>query len=290
MFNSTTINIIDGNNYIYRAYYAMKARKHAMTNDSGFPTGALYGFTKMLFGLTIESQFPPSHAVVVLDPPGPNFRHNLFPLYKANRAGGAHLDLDKQRPYFPRVASALGMPVLQVPGYEADDVIATLVKRFASDAECAIYSSDKDLLQLLVYDGVVMRDTMKGKQFGLAEVQDKFGVTPDLIADVLALAGDTSDNVPGVPGIGIKTAAKLLAEYGSLDGVLANATRVSGKKRSANLVGYAHQARLSYQLVTLRYVDLQVDLDGLKLKRPDKDRLAHMLDVFGFSSLKHHVR
>jgi DNA polymerase-1 len=239
-----TLVVVDALNYLFRAYHALPP----LTTKAGLPTGAVYGFCQML--LRIDREQRPTHLCVVFDAPGATFRDELFPDYKANRPPTppeliAQIDLAHQ------AAAAFGCAVLSVPGVEADDVIATLVRLArASDLAVVIGSSDKDLMQLCSEE-VRLLDAMKNRLLGPAEVREKWGVAPDQLGDVLALMGDSVDNVPGVAGIGPKTAAELVATYGSLAGVVANADKIKGKKGQAIAESKA-QLQLSRELVRLK--------------------------------------
>ena len=236
--------LIDGSGYIFRAFFALPP----LTDPQGVPVGAVYGFCNMLFRLVQD--MAGDQLVVVFDKGKASFRDAIFPDYKANRLEPPD-DLAPQFPLVREAALAVGLPVIELEGYEADDIIATYA-RAAREAgrEVIIVSSDKDLMQL-IRAGVQMYDPMKQKAIDRAEVIARFGVGPELVRDVLALAGDTSDNVPGVPGIGVKTAAQLLQEFGDLEGLLAQAATIRQPKRRENLLEHAEQARVSQKLVTL---------------------------------------
>jgi DNA polymerase I len=242
--DKTRLVLIDGSGYIFRAFFALPP----LTDPQGVPVGAVYGFCNMLFRLVQD--MPGDQLVVVFDKGKASFRDAIYPDYKANRLEPPD-DLAPQFPLVRDAALAVGLPVIELEGYEADDIIATYA-RAACEAgrEVIIVSSDKDLMQL-IRAGVQMYDPMKQKAIDRAEVIARFGVGPELVRDVLALAGDTSDNVPGVPGIGVKTAAQLLQEFGDLEGLLANAATIRQPKRRENLLEHAEQARVSQKLVTL---------------------------------------
>src|SRR5262245_38315863 len=211
--------IIDAMNFLFRAFHALPPLK----TTQGLQTGAIYGLCQMI--LRIEREQPPTHLCVVYDAPGENFRKKIYDAYKAHRPPMPP-ELAEQLGMVRRVVDAFGLAQLEVPGFEADDIIATLTRiGTAAGLEIVICSSDKDLMQLCG-DGVVVLDTMKNRRLGPAEVQEKFGVPPALVGDVLALMGDSIDNVPGVAGIGPKTAAELINKYGSLEGVLASAGEI----------------------------------------------------------------
>lgn len=281
MKSSPQLYLLDGSSYIYRAYYGIKD----VANAEGMPTNAIFGFTRMLLGMLQENR--PDYLAVVFDTPRQEtFRREIYPPYKANRDAMPE-DLAAQLPYIRRMLQALDIAALEAPGFEADDVIATLARSYAAQGvEVTVVTGDKDLLQI-VSDRVVLLDTMKGKRSGPQEVLERFGVPPELVADVLGLAGDTSDNIPGVPGIGDKTAAKLVQQFGSLEGVLQWQGLVNGKTRRESLQLYADQARLSKRLATVRYdVPLQVSLDELQIRPPKLPHLIPLLRELGFAALE----
>ncbi len=270
--------LIDGSSYIYRAYFAIRH----LSNSKGFATNAVYGFTNMLLKVMREEK--PDHLAVVFDAKGPTFRKEIYPEYKANRAAMPD-DLVPQIPVIKDVVRGFRLPALELQGFEADDIIATLVRRFAAQGmEVTVVTGDKDLMQI-VGERVRLYDTMKDQFFGLAEVAERFGGPPEIVADVLGLAGDTSDNVPGVPGIGEKTARELIAEFGSLENLLANVDRVKGK-RGEKLREFADQALLSRELVRLREdVPLQLDYDDFALSEPDLSALGAIFKEMEFHKL-----
>ncbi|TYO97567.1 DNA polymerase I [Geothermobacter ehrlichii] len=257
--------LIDGSSYIYRAYYAIRH----LSNSRGMATNAIYGFTQML--LKVLRQYRPDAVAVVFDSKGPTFRKEIYPDYKANRAAMPE-DLVPQIPVIKQVVRAFNLPALEREGYEADDIIATLARRAeASGMDVTVVTGDKDLMQI-VSEHVRLLDTMKDQVYGPKEVAERFG-GPDRVIEVQALAGDSSDNVPGVPGIGEKTAKQLIDEYGSLENLLANLDRIRQPKRRANLEQYAELARLSRRLVAL-VDDLELDVDPAELRLPEPDREA----------------
>ncbi|MCM2265052.1 MAG: DNA polymerase I [Desulfuromonadales bacterium] len=270
--------LIDGSGYIYRAYFAIRH----LSNSKGVATNAVYGFINMLLKVVREQQ--PDHLAVVFDSRGPTFRHALYPEYKANRAAMPD-DLVPQVPVIKEVVRAFNMPAIELAGFEADDIIATLAKRFASEGmEVTVVTGDKDLMQV-VSERIRLLDTMKDKVSGLAEVAERFGGTPAQVVEVQALAGDSSDNVPGVPGIGEKTAVELIREFGSVENLLANLDRVKGKRRE-NLEAFAEQARLSWQLVKLHDdVPLDLDFNSFSLSPPDREALTRLFKELEFHKL-----
>ena len=271
------IFLIDGSSYIYRAYYAIRH----LNNSRGMATNAIYGFTNMLLKVMREHQ--PHLLAVIFDSKGPTFRKDLYPEYKANRSAMPE-DLVPQIPYIKRVVEALNMPGIELAGYEADDIIATLAKKFAAEGmDVTVVTGDKDLMQI-VDDHIRLLDTMKDRTYGPAEVSERFGGA-DKVVEVQALAGDSSDNVPGVPGIGEKTAKVLIDEFGDIETLLANLDRVKGKRRE-NLENYADQARLSKRLVTL-VADLPLDLDehDFVLSDPNREALTELFKECEFHKL-----
>lgn len=271
--------LIDGSGYIFRAFFALPP----MTRPDGTPVNAVFGFASMLFKLMQER--PDDDLVVVFDHSRESFRNQLYDQYKANRdEPPAEL-----RPQFALVrdaARAFGLPVVDVEGFEADDLIAAYAKRAKEAGEpVVIVSSDKDLMQL-VGPGVEMWDPMKQKVIGREAVIERFGVGPELVCDALALIGDTSDNVPGVPGVGPKNAAQLLQEFGSLEGLLANLGKIKQPKRREALEQHAERARLSYRLVCLDdTAPVPLDLQELHRRPFDARQLLSFLQENGFRSL-----
>ena len=271
--------LIDGSGYIFRAFHALPM----MVSPNGVPVNAVFGFTKMLMKLMDDLQ--PSHVLVIFDAGRVTFRNDIYPDYKQNRTDPP----DELVPQFSLVrdaTEALSLPVAELPGFEADDLIASYARMaHETGTDCLIVSSDKDLMQL-VRPGVTMLDPMKQRRISDAEVAEKFGVLPNRVVDVQSLAGDSTDNVPGVPGIGIKTAAELINQFGDLDSLLAGAETIKQPKRRENLVNFAEQARISRELVRLKD-DVPLDNNISSLIRPhrDIDRLSAFLSQQGFNSL-----
>ena len=268
--------IVDGSGYIYRAFFA---NPHLRTS-AGDPTSAIHGFTAMLRKL-VDAESP-THLAIAFDSGRDGWRRDLYPEYKQNRSQKPE-ELAAQEPAIREIVEGYRIPVLQQDRVEADDLIATMVRHArAAGLEVVVVSSDKDLMQL-VGQGVVMLDTMKDRRFGPKEVEEKFGVPPDRVIDVLALAGDTSDNIPGVPGIGPKTATALVQQFGTVEGVLANIAEVAGAGRRENLETYREQALLSRQLVRLDDAcDIAFDLDALKVGDPDYPALKALFERYEF--------
>ena len=272
--------LIDCSGFIFRAYYGIKAD---MTNPAGTPVNAVFGFTKMVMKLIDDTNA--DHIAIMFDKARKTFRSDIYAEYKANR-GAPPDDLIPQFDLVRDAAKALNVVALDMDGYEADDLIATYTRQAREQgADVTIVSSDKDLMQL-VGPGVVMMDAMKNKIIGPDEVMEKFGVGPDKVIDVQALAGDSSDNVPGVRGIGVKTAAQLINEYGDLDAVLARAEEIKQPKRRQSLIDEADEARLSRQLVTLMDdVPVTEDLSTFAVQPRTAETLLPFLVQQGFKSL-----
>lgn len=289
--------LIDGSAYIFRAFFAMfkasQARGRSFTRSDGTPTGAVMTFSNMLWKMVREGVEggPPTRIGVIFDHSADTFRNELYPEYKANRDSPP----DELIPQFPLIREAVrgfGLNPIEQIGFEADDLIATYA-RLAGEigATVTIISGDKDLMQL-VGSGVSMYDPMPGREkvVGVTEVHDKFGVAPNKVIDVQALAGDSTDNVPGVPGIGVKTAAQLIGEYGDLETLLANAESIKQKKRRENLIEFAELARISRQLVELKNdVDLDVPLDAVDLPEIDAERLVSFCKAMEFRTFTERV-
>ncbi len=281
--------LIDASAYIFRAYHALPPLSRA---SDGLPVGAVSGFCNMLWKLLEDLRGPdrPTHFACVFDYSSYSFRNDLYPDYKANRDEPP----DDLRPQFPLVreaARAFATHALEQEGYEADDLIATYARQAEQKgARVTIVSSDKDLMQL-VSERVQMLDTMKNKSMGVDAVFEKFGVTPDKVVDVQALAGDSVDNVPGAPGIGVKTAAQLIGEYGDVDTLLARAEEVRQPKRRQTLIDHADNIRMSRELVTLKDdVPLDVEVDDLAVGEPDPATLLDFLEGMEFRTITRRVR
>ena len=281
--------LIDASAYIFRAYHALPP----LTRKSdGLPVGAVSGFCNMLFKLLEDLKGPdrPTHFACIFDYSGYTFRNEMYPEYKAHRPPTPE-DLIPQFPIIRRAAQAFATHALELEGFEADDLIATYAKQAeAKGARVTIVSSDKDLMQL-VSDKVSMLDTMKNKHVGPDEVFEKFGVGPDKVIDIQALAGDSADNVPGAPGIGPKTAAELINTFGDVDTLLARATEIKQPKRRQTLIDHADAVRISRDLVTLRCdVEVPLGLDELAVADPDPEILIGFLEEMQFQSITRRVR
>lgn len=275
--------LIDGSGFIFRAYYAMAYSGREMTDPDGTPVGAVFGFTNMLLKMLKDYHAP--YIAVIFDAARENFRNEIYPAYKANRDETPE-DLIPQFPLIREAVKAFDMPAIEMEGYEADDLIAAYTKQaLAQGKKVVVVSSDKDLMQL-IRPGVRMLDPMKGKWIGPEEVREKFGVGPERVVDVQSLAGDSIDNVPGVPGIGIKTAAELINEYGSLEGLLERAGEIKQPKRREKLIENADNARISKKLVQLdENAPVPVPLEELKTHNPDKPQLRAFLEKHAFNSI-----
>jgi DNA polymerase-1 len=280
--------LVDGSSYIFRAYHALPP----LTRKSdGLPIGAVAGFCNMLWRLLRDSVAgeKPTHLAVVFDYSATTFRNAMYDGYKAHRPEPP----EELRPQFRLIRDAVrafDLPCVEQQGYEADDIIATYA-RMACDAGATttIVASDKDLMQL-VGNGVSMYDTMKERRIGRDEVIEKFGVPPEKVVEVQALIGDSVDNVPGVPGIGVKTAAQLILEYGDLESLLTRAGEIKQPKRRESLVQYAEQARLSRRLVLLdQNVPLDHPLESIGVHDPDPRRLIAFLKAMEFNSVTRRV-
>lgn len=271
--------LVDGSGFIFRAFHALPP----MTSPEGVPVNAVYGFTTMLARLLKDHVG--THLAVLFDASRQTFRSEIYPQYKAHRPEPPE-DLRPQFSLIREATQAFNVPGIELPGWEADDLIASYATAIrAQGGTCTIVSSDKDLMQL-VGDGVCMLDPIKQTPVGPAEVETKFGVPPTKVVDVQALMGDPTDNVPGVPGIGPKTAAALVQEYGTLEAVLHAAPEMKKSKRRDMLIEHAEAARVSLQLVTLATdVPLPVPVDELNTREPDMLVLADWLDRMGFRSI-----
>jgi DNA polymerase-1 len=282
------LHLIDGSAYIFRAYHALPP----LTRKSdGLPIGAVAGFCNMLWSQLQNNKgdHAPTHIAVVFDYSSKTFRDEIYDKYKANRPELPE-DLRPQFPLTREATAAFNVACLEMENYEADDIIATLTREaVAAGGDVTIISSDKDLMQL-VGPRVVMFDAMKNKSIGVAEVEEKFGVAPDRVVDVQALAGDSVDNVPGAPGIGIKTAALLINEYGDLETLLARADEIRQPKRREALTGNAELIRLSRRLVTLdAHAPVPWALDALEVKEPEAEPLMEFLSKMEFRTLTKRV-
>jgi DNA polymerase I len=279
--------LVDGSGYIFRAYYALPPLSR---KSDGLPTGAVSGFCSMLFKLledarSDDSKHKPTHFAVIFDSARKNFRNDIYSEYKANRAEAPD-DLAPQFEYIRKSVKAFNLPSIELLNYEADDLIATYAKKITdAGAKVTVISSDKDLMQL-VSNKVRLFDPMKSRVIGEKEVIEKFGVKPEQVIDVQSLAGDSSDNVPGVPGIGIKTAAELINKYKNLDKLLSKASEIPQNKRRETLLANKDKALLSKQLVTLKDdVPVKNDPAEFLIKEVNKDKLYEFLREMEFNRI-----
>ena len=283
------VYLVDGSGYIFRAFHALPP----LTRPSdGLPVGAVHGFCQMLWKLIQDAKAGrgPTHIAVIFDASRLNYRNNIYPNYKANRPPAPE-ELIPQFPLIRAAVKAFNIASIEQEGFEADDLIATYAKAAVeAGGDVTIVSSDKDLMQL-VKPGILMLDTMKGnKLIGREEVIEKFGLEPACVVDIQALAGDSTDNVPGVPGIGIKTAADLIREYGDLDSLLARAGEIKQPKRREKLIEFAEQARMSRELVRLKDdVPIEVPIEKLGLQEQLSDPLLSFMRTMEFNTLTKRV-
>lgn len=272
-----TLYILDGSYYIFRAFYALRS----LSNSKGMPTNGLFAFTQMLLNVIRDQN--PEHLIVAFDPPGKTFRHEMYEPYKANRETPPD-ELRVQMPHFRRIVKALNIPVIEVSGFEADDVIGTIVRsKTREGVNVVVLTGDKDLYQL-VDEHTTLVDSMRDRHVGIPEVIERFQVGPEGVAAVLALAGDSSDNIPGVPSIGEKTAGMLIKQFGTLENVLASIDEVGGKKRKENLREFGDQARLSLDLSTIKTdVPFELTRDQMAVEAPDFEAFDKLCAEFEFA-------
>ncbi|MCX8119091.1 MAG: DNA polymerase I [Desulfobacterota bacterium] len=267
--------LIDGSSYLYRAFYAIRH----LSNSKGLPTNAIYGFTQML--LKVLKEHRPDYLAIVFDSKAPTFRSEVFKEYKANRPAMPE-GLIPQIPYIKKIIEGYRIATLEQEGYEADDLIGTVAKGFESEVDVVIITGDKDILQL-VNDRIQVYDTMKERRFGVAEVKERFGVSPEQVVDVMGLAGDAIDNIPGVPGIGEKTAVELIRAFGSIDHLLGHLDQIPQKKLREKLQQHAALARLSRTLATIRTdVPLACRIEDFALSPPDLKSLRELFKELEF--------
>ncbi len=271
--------LIDGNSYIYRAYFAIRN----LSTSKGFPTNAIYGFTTML--LKIVREHRPDYLAVTFDAKGPTLRHAEYQDYKAQRPEMPD-PLRRQIPYIHRLVEAFRMPVILMEGYEADDLIGTLARQAEQkDLDVTIVSGDKDMFQLITPQTCVY-DTMKDKVFRAEEVRERFGVEPDRVVEIMGLMGDSIDNIPGVPGIGEKTAVDLIRRFGTIENLLGHLDDLNKPKLRDNLRAFAEQARMSRQLALIRRdCPVELNLDRFRRAEPDAEAMTRLLRELEFSSL-----
>jgi len=283
MHTEKTIYLIDGSAYIHRAYHAIRS----LTNSKGFPTNAVFGFTRML--LKLMQDRAPEYVAMCFDARGPTFRHEVFKEYKANRPPMPE-DLSVQIPYIKAVTEGYNLTVYEVPGYEADDLIGTFARAAEeSGFRVVMVTGDKDFMQL-VTDRAVIWDPMKDEAIDLDKIQVSKGVRPDQIVDVMGLSGDSSDNIPGVPGIGPKTALDLIKTYGDMESLYRQVESIPKKKQRENLIRYREQAFLSRRLATIdTHAPVSFDVAAFKVKDADAVRLANLFQELEFRQLQQAV-
>ena len=280
MKNDKTLYLIDGSAYIYRAYHAIRS----LTNSKGLPTNAAFGFTRMLIKL-IEDRSP-EYVVMFFDAKGPTFRHELYRDYKANRPPMPE-DLSIQIPYIKEITHGFNIPVIEMQGFEADDLIGTFRYQAEQDGFFVVMvTGDKDFVQL-VTDNAVIWDPMKEKTIDINTVRDDFGVEPYQMIDVMALSGDVSDNIPGVPGIGPKTALSLIKTFGTVERLYERVNTITNKKQHENLVQHKEQALLSKELVKINIdVPFPFNSENFKYKTPDNTGLSKLFKQLEFRQLQ----
>lgn len=274
-----TVYLVDGSSYLHRAYHAIRN----LSNSQGFPTNAVFGFTRMVLKLLADKN--PAYLAVVFDAKGPTFRHKIYPQYKANRPPMPE-SMAMQVPLTKGIVRNLSISMLEMEGFEADDIMGTIA-RLCEQKGChvVLVTGDKDFRQIITPQ-TCMWDTMKDKETGYDSLQAEYEFEPARFIDVMALSGDSSDNIPGVPGVGEKTAVKLVKEFGRLEDVLQRAEQVKQKKLKENLQAYSDQALLSKQLVTIdRYVPLEMEIEALRVGRPERNKLAETFRELEFKGL-----
>jgi len=280
MENEKTIYMVDGSAYIYRAYHAVRG----LSNSKGHPTNAVFGFTRMLLKL-IEDRSP-EYIGIFFDSKGPTFRHKIYKEYKANRPPMPE-DLSVQIPYIKEVTKGLNLPVIEMPGFEADDLIGTCAHMAEKNGFSVIMvTGDKDFMQLVTEKSIIW-DPMKNKTLDEKSIREVNGVEPSMMVEVMGLSGDTADNIPGVPGIGPKTALSLIKTFGSMKNLYEKVDTITKKKQHENLVKYRKQALLSRELVTIdTSVPLKFNPQEFKLKEPDNAKLSKLFKDLEFTQLQ----
>jgi DNA polymerase-1 len=283
MEKEKTVYLIDGTAYIYRAYHAIRS----LSNSKGLPTNAIFGFTRILIKLVEDRN--PQYAAMFFDSKGPTFRHEIYPEYKANRPPMPE-DLAVQIPYIKNVTAAYNLPIIELQGFEADDLIGTYARLAEKDGFAVVMvTGDKDFMQL-VSDNVVIWDPMKEKTINIQTIREDFGVEPNQMIDVMGLSGDSADNIPGVPGIGQKTALDLIKTYGDMEHLYREVESITKKKQRENLITYKEQALLSKELVTIdTLTPMSVEIEGFSLQAPDTDALSELFQTFEFRQLQQSV-
>jgi DNA polymerase-1 len=278
MPNRPRLFLIDGSSYLFRAFYAIRH----LSNSKGLPTNAIYGFTQML--LKVLKEHRPDYLAVIFDSKAPTFRSEVYKEYKANRPAMPE-GLTPQIPYIKKIIEGYQIALLEMEGYEADDLIGTVAKRLESEVDVVIITGDKDILQL-VSDRIQVYDTMKEKRLGVDEVIQRFGVSPEQVVEVMGLSGDAIDNIPGVPGIGEKTAIQLIKNYGSIENLLTHVEEIPQKKLKENLKAHGDLARLSRQLATIHTdVPVRYQLKDFSPSSPDLKSLKEIFKELEFNKL-----
>ncbi len=272
------IVLVDGSSYLYRAYYALPPLK----SPKGEPTGAIYGFLRMISSLMKD--LSPEYIAVVFDLPGKTFRHEKYQEYKANRKETPD-DLKVQIPKIKELIKLWGIKILEIPGYEADDIIATLAKKGKEKGfEVVIVTPDKDMMQL-VEEGIKILNPVNGEIFDREKVKEKYGIYPEQFVDYLAMIGDTVDNIIGVKGVGPKTAAKLLNEYGNLENILKNIDKLKPKLQEAFNEAKERLKENIFLIKLKSDIPLDIDIEDLKKEKADLQALKEEFEELGFKSL-----
>lgn len=275
-----TVYLIDGTAYIHRAYHAIRS----LSNSKGLPTNAVFGFARMIIKLMADKS--PDYAAMFFDSRGPTFRHDLYPDYKANRPPMAD-DMAVQIPYIKELTAGFNIPIFELPGYEADDLIGTVARRAAAEGfDVVMVTGDKDFMQLIT-ERITIWDPMKDEVLNRDTVKAKHGLEPGQMLDVLGLAGDASDNIPGVPGIGPKTAVSLLQSFGSMDGIYENIDRIVSKTQKEKLAAHKDQAFLSRNLARINTESpIDIDVPAFRVTPPDNNKLAKIFQELEFRQLQ----
>ncbi len=274
-----TVYLVDGSSYIYRAYHAIRE----LSTSKGLPTNAIFGFTKML--LRLYQDKTPSYLAIVFDAPGPTFRHRIYERYKATRPPTPE-DLTEQIPYIKKIVEGFRVKMLEIEGYEADDIIGTLAQ-IATERGfyVVIVSGDKDFRQLIT-DMISMWDPMKDRLVNYKSIEEEYRIRPQQFTDVMALCGDSIDNIPGIPSVGEKTALELIRQFGTLENIYENISEVKKKRLKERLIEFKENAFLSRELVKINtQVPLKIDWEELKVREPERDRLSEIFKELEFISL-----
>jgi DNA polymerase-1 len=271
--------LIDGSSYIYRAFHAIRG----LTNSKGFPTNAIYGFTNMLLKVLRDKK--PDAMAIAFDSPVPTKRHKLYEEYKAQRPETPD-ELVIQIPYIKKIVSFFNIATFEIPGFEADDVICTIARRLAAlGIEVFIISSDKDMMQV-IGNGIKIYDPLKGIIIDEKYVKDRFGVSPERLPDVMALVGDSIDNIPGVKGIGEKIAKEMLSKFSSLDNLIENADKIENERIRRLITENVENIKLSRTLATIdTNLAIEINIEDMKVKEPDWSELLKIFAQFEFKSL-----